>query len=97
IEWLRLTRQSGEEYPPLNFITGRVTITQSCVICFTRRKNVGSQRKSLLIACSDIDDEGMLREKFVRRRQPLRPANKIEIDRCPRRQLAQIMNLDFDI
>ena len=97
IEWLRLTRQSGEEYPPLNFIAGRITLTQSCVIYFTRMKNVRSQRESLLIACSDIDDEGMLREKFVRRRQPLRPANKIKIDCYSRRQLAQIMNLDFDI
>jgi len=97
IEWLRLTGQSGEEYPPLNFIAGRIVLTQSRVIYFTRMENVRSQREALLTASSNIKDKGMLREKFMRRRQPLRPADKIEIDCYSRRKLAEIMDLDFDI
>ncbi len=60
-------------------------------------KNVRSQREPFLIASRYIDDKGMLREKFMRRWQTLRPADKIEIDCYSRRKLAEIMNLDFDI
>ena len=57
IEWLRLTGQSDEEYPPFNFIAGKIDLTQSCVIYFARTKHVRPQRELLLIARRDVDDE----------------------------------------
>jgi len=97
IEWLRLTGQSDKEYPPLNFIAGRIVLTQSRVIHFARTKHVRPEREPLLIARRDVDDEGMLREKFTRRRQSLRSTNKIEIDCYSRWELAEIMNFNFDV
>src|SRR5437762_2079674 len=60
-------------------------------------KHVRPEREPLLIARRDVDDEGMLREKFTRRRQSLRSTNKIEIDCYSRWELAEIMNFDFDV